>query len=259
MHESELHRERNGKFEVVLHLLLGALRASQVFGEQHEAYAPTWSELSDRGVAEDEMQTLIGRGLVRPIRDDSDPTRAAGQPADPAWPDSARFTLTPWGLSSVLHLKSESDAGLAAPAPSPDRPRWVSDRRELRYQGRVVKTYHHTAPNQQCVLDAFEAADWCLWIRSPLTPDRFQDPVELLRDTIKNLNRGHQSSLLRFVLDNRSGRIGWTPLPDPVRPPRAGGKRTGGRRVCAAGRSGKPNPPPEDGPEARSRDTREPW
>ena len=47
--------------------------------------------------------------------------------------------------------------------------RWDSNRRELWFQGELVKRFRVPAANQECILAAFEEENWSRQIDDPLT------------------------------------------------------------------------------------------
>lgn len=88
-------------------------------------------------------------------------------------------------------------------------PIWDADRRELRYQSKVIKRYRVPSPNQLVVLAAFDEEDWRCRIDDPLPPHPEIDPKRRLHDTIKSLNRHQIEPLLRFYGDGTGEGVRW--------------------------------------------------
>jgi len=93
-------------------------------------------------------------------------------------------------------------------------PHWDEDARELRFQGKVVRVVKRPkqAHNIVTILRAFEAAGW---------PPRIDDPHgrksadETRRRDISNLNRGLDTSLMKFECDGDGTGSLWKKIPQP--------------------------------------------
>jgi hypothetical protein len=59
-----------------------------------------------------------------------------------------------------------------------EEPEWEPTLCELRYRGRVVKQFHRAAPNQECILNAFQELGWPERVDDPLPQERGADGVE---------------------------------------------------------------------------------
>lgn len=90
-------------------------------------------------------------------------------------------------------------------------PKWDRDRRQLRFDGQVVKEFKLPSPNQEAVLMALEEEGWPARIDDPLSPAPNLDPRRRLHDTIKALNRNQKRPLLRFMGDGSGEGIRWEP------------------------------------------------
>jgi hypothetical protein len=84
-------------------------------------------------------------------------------------------------------------------------PHWDEQRRQLMYDGVVVKEFRHPAGNQELILAVFEEEGWPPRIDDPLPPADEMDPTTRVRDTIRRLNRGQRHTRLRFRADGRRG------------------------------------------------------
>ena len=93
-------------------------------------------------------------------------------------------------------------------------PHWDEEARELRYRGKVVRVV--TRPKQAYniveILRAFEAAGW---------PPRVDDPHrrkpndETRRRDVSNLNKGLDTSLLKFACDGDGTGFLWRRVSTP--------------------------------------------
>lgn len=93
-------------------------------------------------------------------------------------------------------------------------PHWDDEARELRYRGRVVRVVKRPrqAYNIVKILRAFEAAGW---------PPRIDDPHgrktndETRRRDVSNLNRGLDTTLLKFACDGNGTGFLWQKIVQP--------------------------------------------
>ncbi len=93
-------------------------------------------------------------------------------------------------------------------------PHWDEDARERRFQGKVVRVVKRPrqAHNIVKILQAFEAAGW---------PPRIDDPHgrksndETRRRDMSNLNRGLDTSLMKFECDGDGTGFLWKKIPQP--------------------------------------------
>jgi hypothetical protein len=88
-------------------------------------------------------------------------------------------------------------------------PTWDHDRRELRWNGRLVKVFKLPSPNQERIIAAFAEENWPARIDDPLPPDLEITPRQRLRDAIRNLNRNQRARLIRFMGDGSGEGIRW--------------------------------------------------
>lgn len=94
-------------------------------------------------------------------------------------------------------------------SPSP-KPRWDQDRRELSFEGKLVKRYRQRAGNQEVVLAAFEEESWPDKIDDPLPQTSNVEPKRRLRDTVSALNAHHVTAeLITFKADGTGEGILW--------------------------------------------------
>lgn len=205
--------------QIALRLLADAhLRATDL-GIDAWHFAVEIDELLRRGVTRTELRMLVARGLVEHAEEKrgahARPIRQFRRLATFALSRRSCFVITPAGL--------ELRAGgptivLQAGA---ERPVWDDQLRELSWQGVLVKRFRQPAENQERILAAFQEEAWPPRVDDPLPPAGRDGPTRL-RDTIRCLNRGQASPVLRFVADGTGSGVCWGPaLPPSAEPPRS--------------------------------------
>ena len=91
------------------------------------------------------------------------------------------------------------------------KPEWNAERRELRYDGRLVKRFVTASPCQIKILEAFEEEGWPGVIDDPLSPEGERLPPDRLRATIYQLNQHQENELIRFRGNGTGKAIVWEP------------------------------------------------
>ncbi|QDT96841.1 hypothetical protein [Gimesia aquarii] len=91
-------------------------------------------------------------------------------------------------------------------------PSWHSERRELYWNGTLIKRYKVPSPNQETVLTVFEEENWPVRIDDPLPLRDGVVPKRRLQDTIKSLNRNQRNSLIKFRGDGSGEGVMWEGL-----------------------------------------------
>ena len=95
-----------------------------------------------------------------------------------------------------------------------DVPVWDSDRRELRFRGRVCKHYRKSpAPNQTSILDAFQTAAWKQRVDDVCDPDGEPLTHRRLLETIRALKKGLKH--ITFVAAGTGRSVVWEPVIKP--------------------------------------------
>ena len=209
-----------------LEQLLRASRYADECRADRWQFAVEISELLAGGATHTDIRWLIYRGFVLHGKETTVPGDAERSfrplPAT-AIPADARVVLSPAGakeleteLCGTALAPSpppvvESKAQSAAPEPPPTRPtpEWDADRRELRYQGQVIKRYRVPAENQELILTAFQEEGWPHCIDDPLPPDGEIDPKQRLQATIKSLNRNQLVRLIQFHGNGNGLQVYW--------------------------------------------------
>ena len=88
-------------------------------------------------------------------------------------------------------------------------PKWDHNRRELWFNGQLVKQFKLPSANQETIIRAFEEEQWAARVDDPLPPTPDIDPKRRLNDAIKSLNRRQKHQCIRFMGDGRGLGIIW--------------------------------------------------
>jgi hypothetical protein len=137
---------------------------------------------------------------TRPITEASDDIAAAN-----FWASHSRVLTALTPVQDMAHAAAKPPVEQPPAAPSADRPRWDSQRRELHFRGQVVKRYRQPAKNQERILQEFQEAEWPDRIDDPLPGDS-NDPHQRLADAIRGLN---DNDAIRFERDGTGEGILW--------------------------------------------------
>lgn len=215
-----------------LSTLLVSDRYAQLDGVDGERFAVSADELAEQGLTRCDLNWLVTQSFVVHLVELTSPNdlersfRVGGATISA----SSCFFLTVSGVKFALELASansvpvqgvhlqtttaSADKKAAAIPPGPpiseaDLPRWDEMRHELWFGVELVKRYRLPSPNQTAILSAFQEESWPARIDDPLPPKVDQDPKRRLHDTIRNLNRSHRRSLLRFSGDGSGQGVIW--------------------------------------------------
>lgn len=123
-------------------------------------------------------------------------------------PSMAHILVVTVGPGNESMLPSPAAVG-AAPCLVLPVPHWDPHRRELWLDGMLVKRFRQPSPSQEKVLLAFQKEGWPPSIEDPLSSSPVQNPKRRLNQTIRNLNRSHRNSLIRFGGDGTGQRVTW--------------------------------------------------
>jgi len=89
------------------------------------------------------------------------------------------------------------------------KPSWNANRRELLFEGMIVKRFRVPARNQETILSVFEEEGWAEHIHDPLPVTHDIDAPTRLHDAINRLNRCQINPLLRFHGDGKGTGVFW--------------------------------------------------
>ncbi len=191
-------------------------------------FAIGMAELQATGATLADLRWLILRGLAEHALETTipgDAKRTFRKLVPTAFPTESCFVLSASGVSNVAKIlladrstanrvKGQStpvdagDVGIIA-VNSRSTPDWDPVRRELRYQGQVIKRYRVPAHNQELILTAFQESGWPECIDDPLPPSPHHDSKERLQATIKSLNRSQNSRAIRFHGNGNGHQVYW--------------------------------------------------
>jgi hypothetical protein len=181
--------------------------------------------LREAGLDPSELRRLLSEGLVLAAEETTRPRqrrRSFRRSANLRLTERTCFVLAPRGEAMLRTRevaaekpgqRNDLPVGLRADGPhTTARPHWDRERRVLMWCGHVVKQFRVPAPNQECLLDAFEEAGWPPFLDDPLHGKNGCDAKERLHDTIKRLNLHQVERLLRFSGNGTGMGVRWEPL-----------------------------------------------
>lgn len=95
------------------------------------------------------------------------------------------------------------------PRPAATLPYWDQNRRELWFDGILIKRFCQPSQNQELILAAFEKTGWPPSIDDPLPCSPVHNAKRRLNQTIRNLNQFHKANLVHFGGDGTGNRVTW--------------------------------------------------
>jgi hypothetical protein len=193
-------------------------------------FAVALTELQSSGATLADIRWLLLRGLAEHAKETTVPGdhQRSFRPLVPtSFPADTCLVLSADGAAALRNALGQQ-SGQIAPQDYPDRteptqpiveppqqaaprltPEWDDTRRELRYDGQVIKRYRVPAQNQALILAAFQEEGWPEFIDDPLPPEGEQDPKQRLQATVKSLNRNQLVPLVRFHGNGNGLRVYW--------------------------------------------------
>jgi hypothetical protein len=131
------------------------------------------------------------------------------------------FVFTDFGLAAVKDYfdRGVIEAGSAAEATYwaaavgrfGTRPLWKETAAELWWNGKFVRQYLKPAPDQCCVLRAFQTEGWKTCIANPLLGKADRNHKAYTKQTINALNRGQDPQLIWFRISDGGRLLHWEP------------------------------------------------
>ncbi len=230
--ERTIHRERD-PLNSALVMLFRAYQYAVDTKANRWQFAIEMEEFRNAGITVSELRWLVAKGLAlqaKEIFDTNCETRKFVALKTTAMSSGTCFVLTDYGVSfleKAIHAFHQShpgnsgqtglppeflngnNAGLDQVSVVSEVPVWNPLRRELRFKGMIVKNLSLSACNQEAIVVAFEEEHWVERIDDPLPPIAGQDPRRRLNETIKQLNRKHRNSLIRFRSDGSGTGVQW--------------------------------------------------
>jgi len=210
-------------------LLLATHYANQLGSDRWE-FAVEIDQLTTLGLTPNDFRWLVRSGMVthqREVTLEGKNGRQFQSAGDLTYCERSCFVLTDCGVQTAqqLHQATSVPPSVDSKAiieqvlnngctqnvdsSSAHVPMWDSERKELRFDGAVVKHFKWVAVNQQAVLGAFEDDGWPPRIDDPLPPHEDQDSKRRLADTIKCLNRKQCHAVVHFRGDGTGEGVIW--------------------------------------------------
>jgi hypothetical protein len=201
-----------------LRVLIQAYEYAANVGVSPRQFAVKLTEARLLGLTLSDLRWLVMKRWVEPLIETTlpaDDERSFRPIQTLRFPKRASFALTPAGFAAAKGPAMGLERAPQKPLPELKDgrrivPQWDAVRKELRFDGLVVKRFKAPAPNQETVLTAFEEEAWPPRIFDPLPPFHDQDPKRRLHDTIVSLNRTLTRPLIRFSGDGSGEGVRWT-------------------------------------------------
>lgn len=174
-------------------------------------------ELREIGLLGIDVRWLIAQGIVNhaaEIEGQDVGRRLHKRMANLAITDASCFLITEVGRRWAEHLSSvqttparpENSVGESSPPPLPF---WDAARRELRWNGHLVKVYRVPAPSQELILSVFAEEGWSPMIDDPLPREHGILPEQRLQAAVRGLNRNQLTRAIRFFRNGTGKGIRW--------------------------------------------------
>jgi hypothetical protein len=216
------------RFVAGLEILRAATAAAKGLGKDAWEFAVEIGELRAAGLSHTDLRWLACSDLVAHAYECPPQGNGARQfraPQSLYFSPTTCFVLTANGSG---FLKGCARTGFAEPGATtggePAVPLWDGPRRELTWQGLMVKRFRQPAGNQELLLAAWEEEGWRARIEDPLPPSPGVEPKSRLRDALKALNQRQVHPVLRFRGDGTGCGALWEAMADegklPSRLPR---------------------------------------
>ena len=143
------------------------------------------------GLSKIDLKWMLLKGFIKEVADETHSPRA--------------IYVTERGLAFLL-----------AQALQKLKPKWLPEKRQLTFNGRVIKQFRVPSCNQEAVLMAFEEEGWPSRIYDPLIPKNGIEMKRRVTETIKSMNRWHKQKVIRFFGDGTGRGICWRLETEPV-------------------------------------------
>lgn len=128
----------------------------------------------------------------------------------PQWPQATLTALAAVAEEAAVQATARRSAfETRKPATALLKPCWNAIRRELSFEGLIVKRFRVPARNQETILSVFEEEGWAEHIHDPLPVTHDIDAPTRLHDAINRLNRCQINPLLRFHGDGKGTGVFW--------------------------------------------------
>jgi hypothetical protein len=199
--------------ERAVSLLREAAAYAEQFGRDRWDFAVDLKSLVAAGCGFNDLRWLLCAGFAQHGNELSGSATSRQFKINHSMSFGARscFVLTQASMASTNGSSQRHDANgnFQVYRGTTSTPIWDQERRELRINGVVVKSFKLPSPNQEAILTALAEENWPARIDDPLPPHIELDPKRRLHDTIKSLNRNQKSRLIRFAGDGTGEGVLW--------------------------------------------------
>lgn len=203
----------------VLKILSRAHRYAVRAGMDDWDFAVEVSELRRAHISNSDLRWLLSQNLVKCANEmTSEGKRRFLHAPIASISSTSCFVITEDGLELLESLSPSSQPATilvssngVPPLPllEGEKPVWDPNRRKLLVRGQIIKHFRCPAPNQQVILDVFQATHWPTHVADPLPHCTALCPKRRLHDAIKRLNRHHLLSAIRFSGDGSGRGVLW--------------------------------------------------
>jgi hypothetical protein len=209
-----------------LFILFEAHRHAAELGRPPSDFAVEWEDLAAPGLTRSDARWLLYKGWIKSALETPSTRnghRSFRYNAPLTFGPGTCFMLTDAGLPEVKKLLPHGK--LPSPPPAPHRPPatpgqshadperaapfWDTGAGKLYRGDHIVKHYREPAPDQRCILDAFQEEGWPPRIFDPLPGKPGQDPKRRLQKGIEHLNRAQRHPGIHFFGDGTGEGICW--------------------------------------------------
>lgn len=207
-----------GKSPAAIERAVSLLREAAVYAEQfgrdHWDFAVDLKSFLSAGCSLNDLRWLLCAGFAlhgSEIRVTGSTSRQFKFSQSMTFSARSCFVLAQASMVSATNgsLPHEGTSNFQVFRGASTTPVWDQERRELRINEVVVKSFKLPSPNQEAILTALAEEHWPVRIDDPLPPQLDLDPKRRLHDTIKSLNRNQKSRLIRFSGDGTGEGVLW--------------------------------------------------
>lgn len=203
-----------------LSLLFDAYKLTNQTNSQSADFALELDTLLISGMSKHQLRSFLILGYVKhyeEVFDETSPDRMLAFQKGLNLGPSSCFVLTSLGVEfyrgMIFNLEDQSanQVNRLTHVSQPIvKPCWDTKRRQLSFNGIVIKEFQVPARNQVTILAAFEEEGWPSKIDDPLYYTANVDPNTRLHDAINRLNGKQINPLIRFHGDGTGKGVKWT-------------------------------------------------
>lgn len=208
----QLSKSQQDNLRTVINFLRDAATyADDVSASQWE-FASQIQQIRQLGALDGELRWLIKNGYAAHRVETTKSTsiaRTFKQCRALSFTEQSCFVITSSGQDFAAACSSTTPFHNGNRINGEATPHWNSQSRELWFGESLIKRFHVPAPNQQLILDSFEAESWPDELPNPFDKGRMSVRKQRLRTAIQTLNRNHHKAKIRFSGNGRGTGIRW--------------------------------------------------